>query len=85
MPIIDMHSHWATRRGYPLQSEAELAQQERTWHSRPVYRTETEMAEDFRAAGVRVILDFGYTKYLAPAAARPLLRAPVRRLARARL
>ena len=49
MPVIDMHSHWATRRGYPLQSEAELAQQERTWRSRPAYRTEAEMAEDFRA------------------------------------
>jgi hypothetical protein len=72
MPVIDMHSHWATRRGYPLQSEAELAQQERTWRSRPNYRTEAEMAEDFRRAGVRVILDFGYSKYLAPELARPL-------------
>jgi hypothetical protein len=72
MPTIDMHSHWATRRGYPLQSELELAQQERTWRSRPNYRTEAEMADDFRAAGVRVILDFGFTKYLAPGAAAPL-------------
>jgi hypothetical protein len=72
MNIIDMHSHWATRRGYPLQSEEELAQQERTWRSRPNYRCEAEMADDFRSAGVRVILDFGYTKYLPPDAARPL-------------
>jgi hypothetical protein len=47
-----------------LQTEAELAQQERTWRSKPEYRSEAEMAEDFRRAGVRVILDFGYTKYL---------------------
>ena len=64
LQAIDIHSHWGTRRGYPLQTEAELAQQERTWRSKPAYRSEAEMAEDFRRAGVRVILDFGYTKYL---------------------
>lgn len=64
LQAIDIHSHWSTRRGYPLQTEAELAQQERTWRSKPAYRSEAEMAEDFRHAGVRVILDFGYTKYL---------------------
>jgi hypothetical protein len=64
LQAIDIHSHWSTRRGYPLQTEAELAQQERTWRSKPAYRSEAEMAEDFRRAGVRVILDFGYTKYL---------------------
>ncbi len=64
MQAIDVHSNWSTRRGYPLQTEAELTQQERTWRSKPAYRTEAEMAEDFRDAGVRVILDFGYTKYL---------------------
>jgi uncharacterized protein len=64
LQAIDMHSHWSTRRGYPLQTEAELAQQERTWRSKPEYRSEAEMAEDFRRAEVRVILDFGYTKYL---------------------
>ena len=64
LQVIDIHSHWSTRRGYPLQTEAELAQQERTWRSKPEYRSEAEMAEDFRRAGVRVILDFGYTKYL---------------------
>ena len=64
LQAIDIHSHWSTRRGYPLQTEAELAQQERTWRSKPEYRLEAEMAEDFRSARVRVILDFGYTKYL---------------------
>jgi uncharacterized protein len=62
--LIDVHSHWGTRRGYPLQTEAELAQQKRTWHSQPSFRTEAEMAADFRAANVQVILDFGYTKFL---------------------
>ena len=31
LQAIDVHSHWSTRLGYPLQTEAELAQQERTW------------------------------------------------------
>jgi predicted TIM-barrel fold metal-dependent hydrolase len=61
---IDIHSHWSTPRGYPFQTEAELAQQERTWRSKPEYCSEAEMAEDFRRAGVQAILDFGYTKYL---------------------
>jgi uncharacterized protein len=34
-PIIDMHSHWGTRRGYPLQTPEELAQQERVFKSKP--------------------------------------------------
>ncbi|MBV9860691.1 MAG: amidohydrolase [Alphaproteobacteria bacterium] len=64
MAVIDMHSHWATKRGYPLQTEQELAQQEKTWRSRPRYRSEEEMAGDLQEAGVRAILDFGYTKFL---------------------
>ena len=44
MRIIDVHSHWGTRRGYPLQTEAELAQQRATWNSEPRYHTEAEMA-----------------------------------------
>jgi uncharacterized protein len=34
-PIIDMHSHWGTRRGYPFQTPEELAQQERVFKSKP--------------------------------------------------
>jgi uncharacterized protein len=64
LPIIDLHSHWATRRGYVLQSEAELAQQHGTWRSTPNYRTEEEMAADFAQANVRVVLDFGFTKFV---------------------
>lgn len=72
MSAIDIHSHWGTRRGYPLQTEAELAQLQRTWRATLIYRSEAEMAEDFRQAGVKTILDFGYTKYLPVEEARPL-------------
>ena len=56
MKIIDMHSHWGTKRGYPLQTTAELKQQRATWNSDPNYMTEQEMAEYFRANDVRAIL-----------------------------
>jgi uncharacterized protein len=62
--LIDVHSHWSTQRGYALRSDAELALQNHTWRSKPDYRTEAQMADDFRAAGVRVILDFGFTKFV---------------------
>jgi predicted TIM-barrel fold metal-dependent hydrolase len=62
--LFDVHSHWGTRRGYPLQSEAELAQQKRVWNSEPRYHSEAEMADYFRSQGVRTILDFGFTKNL---------------------
>ena len=63
MRIIDVHSHWGTRRGYPLQTEQELAQQRATWNSETRYHTEAEMAAYFRDSGVRAILDLGYAKY----------------------
>ena len=72
MRYIDMHSHWKTRRGYVLQTEAELARQGHTWRSEPAYATEEEMAGDFRRAGVRVILDFGFTKFVPVGQARDL-------------
>ncbi|HWD57026.1 MAG TPA: amidohydrolase family protein, partial [Stellaceae bacterium] len=72
LQAIDIHSHWGTRRGYPLQTEAELAQLQRTWRAALTYRSEAEMAEDFRRAGVKTILDFGYTKYLPVEEARPI-------------
>jgi predicted TIM-barrel fold metal-dependent hydrolase len=63
MTIIDVHSHWGTRRGYVLQTEEELAQQRATWRSEPSYHTEAEMAQYFRDSGVKAILDFGFTKF----------------------
>jgi predicted TIM-barrel fold metal-dependent hydrolase len=64
MPIYDMHSHWGTRRGYTLRTDAELAQQRKTWNSDPTYATEEEMAAYFRKSDIRVILDFGFDKHL---------------------
>lgn len=64
MKIFDVHSHWGTRRGYPLQSEPELAKQRQVWNSEPRYHTEEEMADYFRASEVKTILDFGFTKNL---------------------
>ena len=48
MKIFDLHSHWGTKRGYPLRTEAELAQQKKVWSSEPRYHTEDEMADYFR-------------------------------------
>jgi len=64
MKIIDIHSHWGTKRGYTLRSQEELAQQQKTWNSEPKYDTEQEMADYFRESNIRTILDFGFTKYL---------------------
>lgn len=64
MRIFDIHSHWGTKRGYPLRSPEALAQQRRTWNSDPAYDTEEGMAAYFRANDVRAILDFGFTKSL---------------------
>lgn len=64
MNIIDIHSHWGTKRGYTLRTEAELAQQKKTWNSEPTYHTEDEMAAYFRSSHVRVVLDFGFTKFM---------------------
>jgi predicted TIM-barrel fold metal-dependent hydrolase len=72
MKIIDVHSHWGTKRGYTLRTEEELAQQKKTWNSEPTYHTEEEMAAYFRANDVRVILDFGFTKFIPLAEAAPV-------------
>ncbi len=72
MPIIDMHSHWGTRRGYALQSAEELAQQEHVWRSSPTYVSEDEMADHFRKANVTPILDLGLRRELTLDAIREL-------------
>ncbi|MBI3374363.1 MAG: amidohydrolase family protein [Betaproteobacteria bacterium] len=64
MKLIDLHSHWGTKKGYVLRTEAALAKQRQTWNSDPKYHTESEMADYFRASGVKAILDFGFTKDL---------------------
>jgi uncharacterized protein len=70
-PVFDVHSHWGTKRGYPLQSEAELARQRQVWNSDPTYHSEDEMADCFRRNGVQTILDFGFTKKLPIREVRP--------------
>lgn len=62
MKLIDIHSHWGTRRGYTLRTDEELAQQKKTWNSEPKYATEDQMADYFRQSNVRTVLDFGFTK-----------------------
>src|ERR1700722_19798681 len=64
MKIIDVHSHWGTKRGYPLQTPAEREQQKVTWNSQVNYHSEAEMAQYFRDSGVQAILDFGFAKFL---------------------
>lgn len=72
MNIIDMHSHWGTKRGYTLRTPEELAQQKTTWNSIPAFVTEDEMAAYFRRSNVRAVLDFGYTKFMPLAEAKPI-------------
>jgi predicted TIM-barrel fold metal-dependent hydrolase len=72
MKIIDVHSHWGTKRGYTLRTPEELAQQKKTWNSEPTYHTEDEMAAYFRASNVKAILDFGFTKFMPLAEAAPI-------------
>ena len=64
MKMIDIHSHWGTRRGYTLRTDEELAQQKKTWNSEPKYATEDQMADYFRRSDVRAVLDFGFTKFI---------------------
>ena len=72
MKIIDMHSHWGTRRGYVLRTEAELAQQKKTWNSEVKYASEEEMVNYFKSSQAQVILDFGFTKFAPLSEVRPL-------------
>jgi uncharacterized protein len=59
MRIIDLHSHWGTKRGYPFQTPEELAQQRRVFRSDPSYVTEQEMVAHFREMNVSTLLDLG--------------------------
>lgn len=63
MKLIDLHSHWGTKRGYVLRTPEELAQQKKTWNSETQYVTEDQMADYFRASHAQVILDLGFTKF----------------------
>lgn len=62
--FFDCHSHWGTRRGYIFRTDAEIAQQEKIWNTKPVFYTDDEMVEYMRTNGVRSILDLSFTKTL---------------------
>ncbi len=64
MQVYDIHSHWSTERGYALRTAEERAQQKKIWNSEPHIVSEAQMVEEFRRAGVRVLLDLGFTKSL---------------------
>jgi predicted TIM-barrel fold metal-dependent hydrolase len=72
MKMIDIHSHWGTKRGYTLRTPEELALQKKTWNSEAKYATEEEMAAYFRQSDVRVVLDFGFTKFMPLEEAKPV-------------
>ena len=72
MKLIDMHSHWGTERGYVLRTDAELAQQKKTWNSEVKYVTEQEMADYFVKCNAQVILDLGFTKFASLKEIKPL-------------
>jgi uncharacterized protein len=65
--VVDLHSHWATERGYPLRTPEERAQQKVVWGSQPSVMTESEMADYLRRMHVRAMLDLGsFTRRLPP-------------------
>ncbi|MFI4988525.1 MAG: amidohydrolase family protein [Alphaproteobacteria bacterium] len=64
MRIFDCHSHWSTKRGYIFRTEAELASQERIWHTKAVFQSEGEMADTFRRNNVRTVLDLALTMWM---------------------
>ena len=72
MKMIDIHSHWGTKRGYTLRTDLELAQQKATWNSLPTFVSEDAMAAYFRASDVRTVLDFGFTKFIPLAEAKEI-------------
>lgn len=59
-----MHSHWGTKRGYPMQSAEDLALQKSTWNSEAKFLTEQEMCDYFRTQKVKAILDLGFPRFL---------------------
>jgi predicted TIM-barrel fold metal-dependent hydrolase len=62
MKAIDLHSHWATEKGYLYKGAETVAAAEKTYRMKIAHRTRQEMAEDLRAAHVKTILDYGFTQ-----------------------
>ena len=59
--VIDIHSHYSTQKGYLWQTPEEIELQEKIFRYKARYKTEEEMVQDFRDAGIKVILDLGFT------------------------
>lgn len=62
MPIMDLHSHWSTQRGYVFQSKESQDLQGLTFRSHAHHESEEQMAAYFRKHHARAILDLGFTK-----------------------
>lgn len=71
-PIYDLHSHWGTEKHYPLRGKAQQAKQYDIWKTECRFVSEKEMTDYFRASGVKVMLDLGYTREMPIAEVRPL-------------
>lgn len=75
MPLIDMHSHWGTERGWtgsPLKRPEDMEALKEYFRWNPDWVSEGEMAEYFRESGVRVVLDLAYEASLPIEIAREL-------------
>ncbi|MGH7716441.1 MAG: amidohydrolase family protein [Vulcanimicrobiaceae bacterium] len=67
--IIDLHSHWGTKRGwfgnpgnwFEPQGDAALQKLKKYFNWSGELGTEEKMAEDFRRSNVRAVLDLAYT------------------------
>lgn len=64
MALYDLHSHWGTERHYPLRGRAQQARQFDIWKTECRFDDKPAMAAYFRKNGVRVMLDFGFTREL---------------------
>lgn len=58
---IDLHSHYSTEEGYLYRGQKSIELAEKIYRMKVTYRTVEEMAQDFRDAGVKVFLDYGFT------------------------
>lgn len=61
MDIIDVHSHFATEEGFVYNTPEERERAKNVYHRELSVRTHEEMASDIAAAGMKSILNFGFT------------------------
>ncbi len=57
---IDIHSHYATKKGYLWRTPEDIAQAQKHYRYKIEYKTEKEQAEDLRKNNVRAILDLAF-------------------------